>query len=199
MDGTLTIPQHNFNEIRQLLGIETGADILEAIEEMPLEKRLSSKEKLHKWEHSIALKSIANLDAIALVRSLHQKGYALGVLTRNNSDLAHITLESSGFSPYFDKQTVLGRDSAPPKPAPDGIYKICQHWDIPPKDTVMVGDYILDTQAGRRAGCTTVLIDANHRFGHQPCTDFHVHSIAELGRPVHSITTFTSFEGASRT
>ena len=70
--------------------------------------------------------------------------------------------------------------------------RLLKRWGA--EDTVMVGDYILDTQAGRRAGCTTVLIDANHRFGHQSCTDYHVHSIVELGRPAQRIRSATSNE-----
>ena len=53
---------------------------------------------------------------------------------------------------------VLAREDAPPKPEPDGILRICAAWGLLPSEILMIGDYIYDVDAGRRAGAQTALV-----------------------------------------
>jgi phosphoglycolate phosphatase-like HAD superfamily hydrolase len=54
--------------------------------------------------------------------------------------------------------TVLAREDAPYKPNPQGLWQICAAWGLPPAEVLMVGDYLYDIQAGRRAGTRTALL-----------------------------------------
>ncbi len=42
------------------------------------------------------------------------------------------------------------------KPAPDMIYEACKHLNIPPEQTVLIGDTQNDIKAGQAAGCKTI-------------------------------------------
>ena len=180
MDGTLTIPQHDFAAIRQRLSIPPESDILGHIAQRSPEEQQQAKQILYEWEHELAHFAQPDPSAKALLSLLKSKGHRLGVLTRNLTALAHITLKAAGLAAYFEKEVILGRDIGIPKPDPDGIYRICNYFSHPPAQSIMVGDYIHDTQAGRQAGCFTILIDAQGELGHPPCTNIRVQSLSEI-------------------
>ena len=81
---------------------------------------------------------------------------------------------------FFEPDCVLGRESAPPKPNPDGIHKLLDYWETHPGDTVMVGDYHFDLEAGRRAGTTTVWLDIEGHSQWLDQADLRVQSLQEL-------------------
>jgi D-glycero-D-manno-heptose 1,7-bisphosphate phosphatase len=49
------------------------------------------------------------------------------------------------------------------KPAPGLIVEACETLGINPTDSYLVGDRWRDIDAGRRAGCTTVLVESGYR------------------------------------
>jgi phosphoglycolate phosphatase-like HAD superfamily hydrolase len=53
---------------------------------------------------------------------------------------------------------VLGREDAPYKPQPQGLWQICTAWQLRPQEVLMVGDFLYDIQAGHRAGTRTALV-----------------------------------------
>ena len=187
MDGTLTIPQHDFDSIRQRLDIPLGEDILAHIDGRSKADQIKAKKILFEWEHELAHKAQPDPDAAALLQMLSENGCKLGVLTRNLTALAHITLNAAGLAHFFDTDAILGRDVGEPKPNPDGIYRICKLLQQSPKKTVMTGDYIHDTQAGRQAGCLTILIDSTMNLGHPPCTDIRIKSLKALNNALLGI------------
>ena len=171
MDGTLTVPMHDFQEIRSLLSIPQERDILAYIEEQHEELRKDMKRNLEQWEHDIALRAQAAPDALVLLEKLRKHGCHCAVLTRNTKALATITLDAAGLSDYFDPQLVLGRDSATPKPSPDGIVHILSHWGVDAGSAVMIGDDINDVLAGNNAGCTSVFVERNRALAEPGLAD----------------------------
>ena len=161
MDGTLTIPMHDFQEIRVRLGIPKDEDILGFIDKQVPDVRSDLLLRLEDWEHEIAKKSQPSSDALALLDSLREKNVQCGVLTRNTRAFAMVTLKAAGLIDFFDSEVILGRDSASPKPSPDGIFKILSHWGAKPEEAVMIGDDINDVLAGKNAGCASVFIERN--------------------------------------
>lgn len=161
MDGTLTVPMHDFVEIRRRLGIPQDRDILQYIKEQPIGVRENLERRLEDWEYEIACKAQASSDALALLEKLKERRYKCAVLTRNTRAFALVTLKSAGILDYFDEEVVLGRDSANPKPSPDGINQILSHWNANVDDAVMIGDDINDVLAANNAGCTSVFIERN--------------------------------------
>ncbi|MBA1198294.1 HAD family hydrolase [Pseudomonas plecoglossicida] len=159
MDGTLTVAVHDFAAIRVALGIPPEDDILTHLAALPAAEAEAKHAWLLEHERDLAVASTAATGAIELVRELAGRGCQLAILTRNARELAHVTLEAIGLADCFDKELVLGRDEAAPKPSPDGLLKIAQAWDVDPSELVMVGDYRIDLECGRTAGARTVLVN----------------------------------------
>ncbi len=180
MDGTLTVPMHDFGALRDALEIPDEVDILDAIAARPAARAERDRRHIAAWEEDIARRAQAQPDAHHLLSSLAESGCALGVLTRNTALGARITLEATGLDRYFSPDAVLGRDDAPAKPDPAGVLHLLDQWGIAPAHAAMVGDWIYDLQAGRRAGATAVLV---RRHGVQPWeheADLVVESLSAL-------------------
>lgn len=181
MDGTLTLAAHDFQAFKVRVGIPLDQTILEHIADSPPDRAAALQQALHAWEDGIARRARPAEDAVALLRHLSERGHRLGVLTRNLRRLAFVTLDAAGLRHHFADAAVLGRDSAAPKPSPDGIRRLLRAWGADPADTVMVGDYLFDIEAGRAAGAATVLIDRPQErppWGH--LADHTVHRLDAL-------------------
>jgi len=180
LDGTLTVPQHDFDAIRAELGLPKGRPILEALGELPGVRARPLARRLHEIEHGLALSAQAAPGAAELLLRLMQRRARLGVLTRNAGDLARLTLASAGLAFAFDAADVLGREAAAPKPDPEGVTALLSRWNLAPACVVVVGDFLFDLQAGRAAGTAAVWVDheGGDRFG-EHC-DLRVRSLTEL-------------------
>lgn len=160
MDGTLTVPAHDFAGFKKANGIPPSQDLLTAANERSAAGRLQLLAAIGEWEADVAAAAVAQEDAHALLTALAARGCNLGVVTRNTREHALTTLRASGLLPFFaDERVILGRDCAPPKPSPDALLVLLKHWSVPAAHAVMVGDWVHDVRAGRRAGCTTVLVE----------------------------------------
>lgn len=94
---------------------------------------------------------------------LKNRGYILAVLS-NKKDEYVKPIISTAFEGLFS--FVLGRSAeCPKKPAPDGIFFICNEAGIAPENTCMIGDLATDYLASRNAGCDHII--ANWGYGHE--------------------------------
>ena len=178
MDGTLTVPMHDFQEIKRILQLPLEQPVLESIYELPLKHQKLALEQLEAWEHAIAEQAKASDDALLLLQYLQSRGVQLAVLTRNTRELAFVSLLAADMLHFFSEEFILGRYCAPPKPAADGIEKILSQWQASSEQAVMVGDDPFDILAGRNARVATVFVD---RGGPRKATDTHVvRSLSEL-------------------
>jgi len=180
LDGTLTRSVHDFQSIRSTLGLAEGAPILESIAKMDEHRQSAALEQVASWERGLVSRAAAQPGAAELLSRLRGHGMQLGILTRNLSSLAHETLAEVGLSEFFSYEDVLGRDSAAPKPSPEGIDRLLSQWGGTPAAAVMVGDYIFDAQAGKAAGAATVLIDPVGRPEWRPFADLVITELQEL-------------------
>lgn len=159
LDGTLTLPIHDFAAIRLALDIPPEDDILHHLAALP-EAEAAAK---HRWllahEEQLAHAAQSAPGARELVRTLTAHGCRLGILTRNARPLAHITLAAIGLDNCFAEADIIGRDEAPPKPDPAGLLHLAKNWQIAPSALVMVGDYCFDLECARAAGATSVLVN----------------------------------------
>lgn len=172
MDGTLTKAIHDFDAIRDALGLPQGKPILEAIDEMPSEKQKSLYQQLDDLEMELISQTTPQNGALELLSILHKNGSNLGILTRNNKKNAEKTLFKCGFNNFFQPESVLGRESVKPKPDPDGIYQLLELWNANSDETVMVGDHPMDMEAGLKAGAFTIFLNqgGNHQYKHSGLT-----------------------------
>jgi HAD superfamily hydrolase (TIGR01509 family) len=186
MDGTLTVPAHDFAAARRALGVPPGADILAHLAALAPREAAEAEAWLAGWEQDIADHAAVQDDARALVEALHARGARLGILTRNTVPVARRTLRAIGMSERFDPAVVLGRESAAPKPAPDGVLRILAHWGAEASDAVVVGDYLHDVRAGRAAGTATVLVNRRDEPGWHDEADLVLRSLAGLAAEVEA-------------
>jgi len=180
MDGTLTVPVHDFEAIRRALDLPPGLPILEALAAMPPAQSEPLHAQLFDIERKLAEGARAWPGVDEVLHHLTDQGCALAVLTRNSTELAHITLEAAGLARFFPKRVVLGREDAEPKPSPEGVEKILGLLGVTAEATTMVGDYVFDVDAGRAAGCRTVLVDREGHGRWRSSTDRVVSDLREL-------------------
>jgi HAD superfamily hydrolase (TIGR01509 family) len=159
MDGTLTVPIHDFAAIRRALSIPEQSDILGHLAGLPVDEATTKHAWLLEHERELAHAARASEGAVALVRQLRTRGCRLGILTRNARELALITLDAIGLADAFEPNDILGRDEAPPKPHPGGLLQLAQQWGVASSELVMVGDYRYDLECARAAGARSVLVN----------------------------------------
>jgi len=180
LDGTLTVAIHDFAQIREVLGVPAGGDILGHLDALPAAEALVLRGRLGEIEYELAGRTEPADGALGLVALLFGRGVRMGVLTRNSRANALRTLGRIGLSHYIAERDVLGRDDALAKPDPDGIFKLAENWGTAPSALVMVGDYGFDLQTGRAAGAATIHVDPTRTFRWPELTDIAVGSLAEL-------------------
>ena len=180
LDGTLTVAQHDFAGIKRRLGLPPDLPILEAIALRPASEQAALLEAIHRWEADLADHACAAPGAAELLGSLADRGHRLGVVTRNSRPTALRTLAAAGLGRYLAPDDVIGRDEAPPKPAPDGIRLLLERWGADPGDAVMVGDWRFDLEAARGAGVRAVWLDLEGDGQFEELAHLVIRSLVEL-------------------
>jgi HAD superfamily hydrolase (TIGR01509 family) len=190
-DGTITRPGAiDFPAIKREIGCPPDHYILEWIGALPQgERRDAANATLERFELEAADASRPNEGAEDLVHRLRALGLAVGVLTRNGLRAVERALARFRALTPHDFDVIVTRDDGDiaPKPAPDGVLHAAAAMGVPAAETLVVGDFLLDMQAGRAAGAVTAHL-LNHGlpgFGQeaQPDAadcDFVVGRLAEL-------------------
>jgi HAD superfamily hydrolase (TIGR01509 family) len=159
-DGTLTAPGGlDFPAIKRELGCPLDRFVLEFVRELGEPERARALAALERLELEGAARSRANEGAVDLVATLRAAGLGVAVVTRNGRAAVHRAFENCAGLRLADFGAVVTRDDAvAPKPAPDGVLLACERLGVAPNEALMVGDYALDVEAGRRAGALTALL-----------------------------------------
>jgi pyrophosphatase PpaX len=89
------------------------------------------------------------------LRTLHERGYELAVVTSKAEPLAQRGLAHVGLDGFFD--VIVGLESCSRhKPDPEPVHIALERLAVAPECAVFVGDSPHDMSAGRAAGVTTV-------------------------------------------
>ncbi|HEX2826623.1 MAG TPA: phosphoglycolate phosphatase [Burkholderiales bacterium] len=99
------------------------------------------------------------------LEKLKSMGLPLAVVTNKSGRFTLPLLEEVGFSPYF-RTVVSGDTLARKKPHPDPLLHACKTLEIAPRDMLMIGDSLNDTQAARAAGCPVFCVTYGYNEGH---------------------------------
>ena len=180
LDGTLTVSAHDFDHIRRELGLAPETPILEALHAMPESEAAPLWESLNELEFYYAGKASVMLGASELLQKLHDGGCQLAILTRNTMPVVEQTLQACKIDHFFPVDHILDRDSCIPKPSPDGVKRLLNFWQADAEDTVMVGDYLYDLEAGKGAGVATVHLDTRGNVDWSEFTDIRVEALGEI-------------------
>jgi HAD superfamily hydrolase (TIGR01549 family) len=72
-------------------------------------------------------------------------------ISTNRTDTMEIILDTFKLRPWFDM--VVTATTAPrPKPAPDGLLQILDHFRVTPQESIYIGDSIIDQEHCQGAG-----------------------------------------------
>src|SRR5262245_29527076 len=183
-DGTLTEPGSiDFAAIREAIGCPSRQPILEHIENLPSKAlQENCRRILDQFEIRAAQDSRPNAGAEDLVRYLQDRKLKLGIISRNSLGSIRRALENFSSIGASDFDAIVSRDDfAIPKPSPDAILALSKRFSVPAEEMLIVGDYIFDIEAGRRAGARTAFL-TNRRLSppddHLP--DFTIDQLNEL-------------------
>ncbi len=154
LDGTITRPHLDFDAMRAELGIEGRQPILEAMERMSAQQRADAEAVLDRHEAEAAANSELHDGAAEVLAALRRRGIRLGLLTRNSRKAVATVLAKHGLA--FD--VVRTREDGAIKPSAEPVLAICRTLGVRPRDTLTVGDYLFDIQAGKAAGTRTALM-----------------------------------------
>ena len=180
MDGTLTVAMHDFDAMREALSLPPGTPILEALAAMEPDERGAKRAELDAMELEMAADAEPQPGAVELLEHLAAAGARLGIVTRNGRDIADATLDACDLSRFFPPPSIVSRDCTTAKPDPAGVQLAMARLGADAAETVMVGDYLFDLQAGHEAGALTVHMDTGGRFEWPSLTSLGVSSLPEL-------------------
>jgi len=183
-DGTLTKPGGiDFPGLRAALGIAPGTYALEHFESLVTgPKREEAEAILHRFEEEGAARAEPNDGAEAVVRRLRSAGLPVGMITRNRLPMIEAALRRFAHLSLEDFDVVVTRDlDIPFKPEPDTIFYAAERLGVAPERCAMVGDFVVDVEAGHQAGAVTVLLATPGEEvvpAYEP--DFRIESLDEL-------------------
>ncbi len=152
MDGTLTLPRIDFDRLRAEIGIESGT-ILEALETMTADEQARAHEIIEVYERVAAHDSELQDGVHEVLEVLRAGSIRIAIATRNSKRSVRTVLDKH----QIHVDHIHTREDGPVKPSPRPVLDICEHFQIAPESSWMVGDYLYDIQSGNAAGATTVL------------------------------------------
>jgi phosphoglycolate phosphatase len=174
-DGTLAVLNIDFSEMRELIfdlmgrsGINEEAirekyllEIIDEVYEMLLEKNPSGAElfyqESHDILHEVEMKAAEEgrllPGAGATLKGLRGKGIKVGIITRNCEDAVRkVFPKIDDFCDIFVSRNSVTKV----KPHPDHLTRAMDSLKISAEEAIMVGDHIIDIQAGKRVGMKTI-------------------------------------------
>ena len=137
---------------------------------------------LSHYKANIAVHSKIYPDVNEALFVLQQRGCRLAVVTNKLAELSEPLLQDIGLHHFFDL-IVCGDTAAQPKPAADPIVLCLKHFDLTPKQVLMVGDSETDVLAAKAAEVDVACVRDGYNHGVDVTTlnpDFVITSFAEL-------------------
>jgi HAD superfamily hydrolase (TIGR01549 family) len=176
LDGTLVEQHLDFEGMRREIGLRCGTPLLEALDQMTGTELEQALRIIRRHELIAAESALLNPGVADFLARLDGLGVRRAVLSRNMRVAVERVLERCGCA--FDP--VMGREDAPYKPSPHGIWRICELWEMPPSEVLMVGDYLYDLEAGRNAGTRTALVTHGRQLPFANLADISFASFQEI-------------------
>jgi HAD superfamily hydrolase (TIGR01549 family) len=179
LDGTVVDSALDFDLMRREMAIADGHPVLEALARMHVDDALRCQAILDRHERAGAERAVLLPGVAEFLNWLHRRGIPTAVWTRNGRAATDATLRRLNLS--FER--VVTREDAPAKPDPTAIWGICEAWNVDRREMLMIGDYVFDLEAARRAGIRGVLFtnDAEpHACAGHELADFHLRSFLRV-------------------
>jgi len=160
-DGTLTEPGAlDFSVIKMAIGCPDHTPVLEFMAQVtdPV-RRADMARELDRFEMAGAAISRPNTGAEMILARIRQLGLPVGILTRNSRASVERALENFDQCTIADIDVLVNReDPVKIKPSGEGVRLAASRLNVDPAHVLMVGDFLFDIQAGRRAGALTAYL-----------------------------------------
>jgi HAD superfamily hydrolase (TIGR01509 family) len=176
LDGTLVNSKIDFAAMRSELRLSQADDVLACIDALTDGFREAALDIVHKYERAGAHDASPIDGAREFIAHARRSGQPCAVFTRNANSLARECLQIHD----FEVDLVVAREDAPPKPKPDGLFKIATSFGINANEMLFVGDYIYDLQSGLAAGVPTALFLPSPADFNTEGADFVFQSFGQL-------------------
>jgi phosphoglycolate phosphatase len=174
-DGTLVVLNIDFSLMRERIfelmrryGIKEGMvqekyllEIIDEVYQILWEKNPRGAEAFyqesHRILHEVEMKAAERGRLIpgtkATLKSLRKKGIKIGIITRNCEDAVRKVFP--GINDFCDM--LVSRNSVKKvKPHPDHLTYVMKSLKTSGEESAMVGDHVMDIQAGKRVGMKTI-------------------------------------------
>ncbi len=205
-DGTLAVLNIDFSSMRERIfdlmrrsGIRDDAvqekyllEIIDEVYEILWKKNPPGAEtfyrKSHDILHEVEMKAAGEgrliPGAAGTLKRLRGKGIKVGIITRNCEDaIRKVFPEIDTFCDVFVSRNAVKKV----KPHPDHLIHAMKSLKISGKETIMVGDHMIDIQAGKRVGMKTVGVltgRTNKEEFEKAGADYILASVSEIYRIV---------------
>jgi phosphoglycolate phosphatase-like HAD superfamily hydrolase len=176
LDGTLVLSHHDFGQMRgtairvaEQYGVTPGHltpnDPIHRILEQARDEIHNSgasdgilfrfEAEFHRAIDAIEMEALPRTverpGAEPMLRSLTERGFRLGILTRSSEEFARGALVRTGLGKYFPY--LRSRSSAgPSKPSPEALLALLHEMGVPVDRAVFVGDHLIDAECAVGAG-----------------------------------------------
>lgn len=122
----------------------------------------------HKWQvmsnhfkiwyaHHHNAKTCAFPGMIRLIKSLHEQGVRLAIVSNNSTASLDMGLKHLGIDAYFEY--VITRDDVDQtKPSPEGILKVMSLMNLKDHEVIYIGDTAGDIHAAKHAGIANAIV-----------------------------------------
>lgn len=108
-----------------------------------------------------------------LLEKLRAAGYHTAIATNRTDSMAWV-LREFDLEAYFDL-VVTALDVEHPKPSPDQLFRVLEHFGVSPGQVLYVGDSLVDSLAAKAAGVPMAA------YGDPDlASDFHISSLKEI-------------------
>lgn len=152
--------------------MHTANEVLDNLFNDPetLEAAYAFRKKMSYWPFIKGMKMEPDLkDLLEKIRPKYKTAIAT-----NRSDTMQGILVEHGLAGYFDL-VVCALDVKDPKPHPESLIKIVEHFNIKPSQAIYVGDSVLDELAAKGAGIP--LVSYNNK---DLSAQYHISRLKEL-------------------
>ena len=177
LDGTLVDTQLDFDLMRREMELPPGP-ILESIAALPPLHAERCHLILRKHEVAGAERATLLPGVTQVLELAKERMIPIGIVTRNSREISLAVLGRL----QIKHDILLTRDDGPIKPDPWAVRHICETWNVPARQVVMIGDYEFDVLSGRGAGARTVLLTnpiPPHEYPNHEQADLLLSSLAE--------------------
>lgn len=154
MDGTITKPVLDFEQIRLELDLPTLEDISAQLSQMSEERQAKAWGIIHKHEQNAMILQELQPGFLEVLELCRTHNLKVGLLTLNVRKSVELLCEK--FDLTFDG--IITREFEFIKPSPEPLLHLLNQWELEPEESFMIGDYVHDLECANRAGATSCFL-----------------------------------------